>query len=219
MSNQQSIENTFNKSFDSISKKIDNLSNYTSPIVYRGTLSDFKKIDKSKIISSYRTQFSKIGSFFASNPIVAISYASKQLKHQKNIETMIEKLMNEKFDIIKLKFFQGNYINSTDEKIVKLNNLINELYSLIDEEPILDKHGKFKKYILHFKKPYVFDNKGDTEEGFNEKGFMEKLVSLIKSQNYDGLIIKNVYDAITSTALFELTDIYVAFDESQIEEI
>ena len=211
---KKSVKTIFNKSFDPISRKINNLHNYTSPIVYHGTFAEFEKFDKSKIGSSTKTPFAQYGFFFASNPKVALSYASKQIKQQRIIKDKIEKLMNQDFTKIFSNFLNGVYLNKNDEKTLKLMKLLDEYFILDEEEPTLDEHGTVKKYILHFKNPFIIDMEGNPE-----KEFPENIVPLIKSKGHDGLIIKNTFDAITSTSLFEPTNIYVAFDESQIEEI
>lgn len=208
-----------------------------SPIVYHGTFKNFEKFDKSKLGSNTESPSAYQGFFFASNKKVAISYASNISRRLKDcIEIKdhatdeIKRLTGDSYIDSLIKYMRHEYDESVDKKLLELYETIStcEDYEagLIDfpiaYDSDLDESGTIRRAKLHFKNPFIYDMKG---RDYREIAYLDLILNIKletyndKAPLYDGLIIKNTYDGGDPVGELELTDIYVAFDESQIEEI
>lgn len=206
-----------------------------SPIVYHGTFENFEKFDKSKLGNNTESPSAYQGFFFASNKKVAISYASKILRKLKDcIEIKdraadeIKKLTGDSYTDSLLKYMRREYNELIDKKLFELYETIaacNDYESGAIDFPIAydsdqDKSWIIRKAKLHFKKPFVYDMEG---RDYREIAYIDLILNIKletgKTPLYDGLIIKNTYDGGDPVGKLEPTDIYVAFYESQIEEI
>lgn len=207
-----------------------------SPIVYHGTFENFEKFDKSKLGSNTESPSAYQGFFFASNKKVAISHVSKILKKLKNcieikdhVIDEVKKLTGDSYIDSLIKYMRHEYDDSIDKKLFDLYKMIsicNDYEAgLIDfpiaydsdlDEPII------RQVRLHFKNPFIHDMRG---KDYRDIDYIYLIISKkLKTQNgkkplLDGIIIKNTYDGGNPAGKLEPTDIYVAFDESQIEEI
>ena len=227
MTTNQTIKDLVNQKFDHISKKIDNLNNQVSPIVYHGTFGEFEEFDKSKLGSATGSPSAFEGFFFASNQKVAIGYASTLSKILIDLHTNsdlaieeIERLTGYSFIEAAIKLNNNEYDKDTSEKLNELFNITEkaedfDLSEEMQKELELDTSGFLKKAILHYKNPLIYDMEG--------KGYVEieykNLIIKAKNEGNDAVIIQNTYDYNDPHGFDELTDIYVVFDESQIEEI
>ncbi len=230
LTNEKSIESDVYKSFNHISEKIDKINVQTSPIVYHGTFAEFEKFDKSKLGSHTGSASAFEGFFFASNKEVAISYASslnQKLERlaEKEVEARkkIEDLTGDNYMTAVFKAYREKYDKETVNKIYELykdieasedfQNSVEYLPMAFDSE--LGEGAFLKIARLYYKNPLIHDMNG---EEYRDISYKELMIQA-KNNGNDAVIIKNTYDGMNPVASLELTDIYVVFDESQIEEL
>ena len=196
--------------------------------VYHGTYENFDNFDIEKLGSNTGAPSSKEGFFFASNKKVSESYASdlnKKLtglqKQSDEATKLLKELTGDSEITASQKFFHGEYPPEIKTRVDELLNKIrayDDFVGGLEDVPMayssnLARSGKLKEIFLDIKNPLVYDMKG---QGYRDKSYKDIILEA-KKKGHDGVIIKNTYDGGNPVADLEPTDIYVAFDPSQIK--
>jgi len=201
-----------------------------SPLkVYHGTFADFSDFDPQKLGSNTSTASAKEGFFFASNKKVAESYASDVNKKIAGLNKQAEEAKKQLKELTGdsplgagFKVFRKEYekdVSDTVKKLLKKINAYDDYVAGLEDMPIayssnIARSGKLKEVHLNIKNPFIKDYKG---EDFRDEKYSD-VIKKAKEQGHDGVIFKNTYDGGDPVGNLEKTDIYVAFDKSQIKE-
>lgn len=227
------------KDVESTAKALDGITTpeleETVGTVYHATLSKFDEFDESFLGSNTKAESAKEGFFFATNPEVAISYASKANEKRQNLLEKSEVAQQKIIDAIGMDYkdynrAKGKYkidMGSSESEIAKNQKIIDEAMKDIDAfdlydmsfkyEPIwtenkISDSGSLKKVVLEIKNPLIYDFEG---EKYRDKSFAE-IIKEAKAQGHDGVILKNTYDGNNPYANDIKTDIHVVFNKKQI---
>jgi hypothetical protein len=201
---------------------------------YHGTFAKFYKFEESKVGSATGGADTDSGFFFASNPRVAISYASTELAARRGLDTRIrtleariEALTGMEWRVAEEQLEEGGYAH--DKAIEsKLKTYLQRreraegrLQGGMFEELELSKRGHLKECRITIKDAYYFDNENRRCSPWTYLKAIEKAREL----GCDGVVIKNTYDMGTPSLsekdewyydFDDITDVYIVFSSEQI---
>jgi len=175
--------------------------------VYHGTKHTFDVFEKRKRGQVTKAPTASEGIFFTNKKEIAEGYANlgdmPKVDAQQELVNRLEKQAH----------ITGNW-SVYDKAVQKL-----EEFAYSEENKVFK--GDVREAYLDMKKPFVVDMKG---RAFNE-GESYKIIQQAKKQGYDGVIYKNVADAVETEKgtgarpESEWSDVSVVFSEKQIKPI
>lgn len=204
--------------------------------VYHGTFANFEDFDPNLLGSNTGARSATMGFFFATNIMVATSYASKireqiaellatrnrlkgEVVQQTNGEDYpltVHKLVQKHFNK-KESYSQDVWakIEPIMEQVVDLDHELEKLSDTYFNDQIeLAESGKIKKAFLKMDKPFVLDYEG-TEITGGQSG-LPTIIETAKKNGFDSVVIKSTLDGGDPCGHSELTDVYIVFDSNQI---
>jgi N12 class adenine-specific DNA methylase len=201
--------------------------------VYHGTFGEFEQFDPTKLGTSTGAPSAKEGFFFATNPLVAKSYASKARKRIdlihleiKEIDGAIEKLTGDSHIQAAHKLIQLT-VNKTPAYSEEINQKVQDLLersayledelqgfeeTWMNDQIELADNGKLKEVTLNIKNPLIKDYQG---KGQRDESFYD-VIKKAKEAGNDGVVFRNVFDGGDPAGNDHMTDIYVVFNQDQI---
>jgi ADP-Ribosyltransferase in polyvalent proteins len=207
---------------------------------YHGTFAKFDKFDESKLGIAAGGPDTGAGFFFASNPRVAISYASTELAAQRGLDTTIrtieariEAITGEEWRDAEEKLEEGGYAH--DKAIEnKLKTYLQRRERAqvrwrdlcargIFDQLELAKRANLKECRITMKDAYYFDNENRVYSPWTYLTAIEKAREL----GCDGVVIKNTYDMGTPSLCYsgddpevdDMTHVFIAFSPEQVVAI
>jgi len=205
----------------------------TTP-VYHGTFANFEKFDPEKLGTSTGAASAKQGFFFATNPTIAASYASKTRKRIDEIKPEMDKLHKEITDLTGDTWIQAAHkliqleVNKTPAYSPitngKVRDILDKLTALEDELQSFDEtwmndqveladEGNLKKVYLDIKNPFIKDYEGSD---FRDEPYA-KVIADAKEAGHDAVIFKNTFDGGDPAGNLYPTDVIVVFSADQIK--
>jgi hypothetical protein len=204
---------------------------------YHGTFAKFRRFSSEAMGSSTKAPDAQEGFFFASNQNVAISYASTELAAFRGLETTAELIRKRIEAATGLDYWEasskiedGDYDDDPPlrDKLrayaVRLSKAERRMKDLLNrgifDEVRLSKRGEVKVQRLVINRVYYHDMEGSRYSPW----VYSEVIDRAKEIGCDGVVIKNTYDGGTPSQWTdedkdELTDVYVAFSEEQIEYV
>jgi hypothetical protein len=191
---------------------------------YHGSFSDFNKFSRRKRGENTGANSAKEGFFFASNPEVAISYASDLTqklqtlnKQFEQLKQEIERLTGDDYVRAGFKLMRGTYDQELTAKVEPIYDRAAEIDSQrngLDYSYFLSQEliGKLKIVVLEYKKPLELEMDGrDIIEG-NITATIKKA----RKQGHDAVIFRDTYDGGNPIGVDEPTDVAIVFHNSQV---
>ena len=161
-------------------------------VVYHGTNADIEAFDASRRGEATGAPSAKMGFFFASDPAVASSYASTFNAYR---DTKIGRFLQ--------KITGGKY------------EAVNEALMGIIGKSANDKGANVIPTYLSIKNPKVVDFGG---AAYRERTYAD-IIAQAKREGHDGVILRNTVDEGFNEGGDAVTDVYVAFEPTQIKSI
>jgi hypothetical protein len=220
-------------------KRVRTHSEYVGPadpcfVAFHGTFAKFDSFSREALGSNTAADDAREGFFFASNELVAVSYASTYLaasrglgSAQGQLEERIQQLTGLNSWDAKDKLLEGAYkadlklenkLKSYLERLERARGRLNDLAQRgIFKKLELASSASLKVQRLSIRKPYVYDMEGS---GYSEYKYMDAIEEA-RSRGCDGVIIKNTRDGLTPSFVWPggreaKTTVYIVFHERQI---
>lgn len=159
-------------------------------VVYHGTNADISAFDASKLGTASGADSAKMGFFFASNPAVASSYADTFNEYR---DTKLGRILAK---------LTGGLFEPFSEALLRT----------VGRSAIVS-GGNVMPVYLAIKNPKIVDFRGSP---YREKTYAQ-IISEAKSEGHDGLILRNTFDEGYVDGGDQITDVYVAFEPTQIK--
>lgn len=203
---------------------------------YHGTFAQFKRFDRAECGSNTGANDACEGFFFASNRRVAISYASAELAAKRGLDATIAKIEHRLSEVFGTDWYdvaialdEGEYDDDPARKnlaqtyLGRLKRAQTRFHNLrergIFQELRPSKRGDVKRQRIVMERPYYYDMERHRYDPIS----YEEAIDGARAKGHDGVVIKNTYDGysfamLTHPSEADLTDVYIVFDERQIQD-
>jgi len=186
-------------------------------IGYHGTFAKFERFDADHL-----------GSAFASNRNVAVSYASTQIARRRGLDARI-RTIETRIESMSAMFwydvedaladalrFQPDVMHKLKHFHAMLKRAREKLHTGEITTLVQSKRAEVKTCILDFRNPYVHNMNG---RRFDDEEFCEAAMQA-QDNGHDGVIIRKTYDPGSCfDRSADLTDVYIVFDPDRIRQI